>query len=369
MPVCEAFKGLIQAAEGAAEADEALRELISWCAFLTEVLLQYGKEVHALAPVMKPLNSFVSTTNNLTKRAKRLAVRGKCAALLCFQRDGKQIQEFDVKLRNIWNDIQGLAVLEFHAEFRRTLPPKTGEMAEVPQKAPDLPPAFVERSELVDSVAKDLVATDRATGEAHVLRGLPGGGKTVAASSVVRCDEVRRSFKDGIFWAQVGQVGTGNSTALLKGLAEDLAHIASNRPRSVPHELRDAEHVISHLAGVLEQGSLRCLVVLDDVWDCEIVPLFLRTGLHCLVTTRDVAVVPRHLRGTCTPVETLTETEALELLKSASRATSSIPREEGLKVWEISLRRFISSRSEAPAKTFSGTIYLRGVSACTFAVY
>ncbi|CAN0282491.1 unnamed protein product, partial [Scytosiphon promiscuus] len=64
----------------------------------------------------------------------------------------------------------------------------------------------------------------------------------------------------------------------------------------------------------------------------QIAPLFLRTGFHCLVTTRDLAVVPRHLRGTCTPVDVLTESEALELLKKASRATISFPRDEGLKV-------------------------------------
>eukprot|EP00903_Cladosiphon_okamuranus_P008759 g8391.t1 len=258
--ICRAFKGLILAAERAAEADENLRELIAWCAFLTEVLLQHGKEENALGRVMEPLNAFV------------------------------------------------------------------------PQNASDLPPAFVERNELVASVTKDLVGKDRATDEAHVLRGIPGGGKTVVASSVVRCDEVRTIFKDGIFWVQVGQVGTGNPTALLKGLAEDLAHAPSNRPHTVPHEFRDAEHVIGHLEGVLKQGNLRCLVILDDVWDPQIVPLVLRRGFHCLVTTRDVVVVPRSLRGTCTPVDMLTENEALELLQKASGATSYIPRDEGLKV-------------------------------------
>ncbi|CAN0585642.1 unnamed protein product, partial [Ectocarpus sp. 12 AP-2014] len=107
-PVCEAVKGLIEAVEGAAEADDKLRELITWCAFLTEVLLQHGTEENALAPVMNQLTAFVSTTNQLTKRAKTLAARGKCAALLCFRRDGKQVQDFDAKLRKIWEDIQGL---------------------------------------------------------------------------------------------------------------------------------------------------------------------------------------------------------------------------------------------------------------------
>lgn len=58
-------------------------------------------------------------------------------------------------------------------------------------------------------------------------------------------------------------------------------------------------------------------------------PLFLRS---CLVTTRDLAVVPRHVRGTCTHLDMLTENEAPELLQKASRATSSVPRDEGLKM-------------------------------------
>ncbi|CAN0536222.1 unnamed protein product, partial [Scytosiphon promiscuus] len=160
---------------------------------------QHGKEVDDLAAVMRPLKDFESVTDKLAKRAKRLAARRKCTALLCYWGDGKQIQDFDVKLRSIWNDIQGVTVLALYAEFRQRLPPKTGEMATIPQEARELPPAFVARSELVEAVVQDLVATDRAADKAHVLYGIPGGGKTVAAKSVVHNESVLRSFKDGIF--------------------------------------------------------------------------------------------------------------------------------------------------------------------------
>ncbi|CAN0426290.1 unnamed protein product [Ectocarpus sp. 12 AP-2014] len=99
----------------------------------------------------------------------------------------------------------------------------------------------------------------------------------------------------------------------------------------VPHEFTDVEHVISHHVGVREQGDLRCMIVLHDVRDPQMAPLFLQTGVRCLVTTRDLAVVPRHVRGTCTNLDMLTENEAPELLQKASRATSSVPRDEGLK--------------------------------------
>ncbi|CAM9261614.1 unnamed protein product [Ectocarpus sp. 12 AP-2014] len=204
-------------------------------------------------------------------------------------------------------------------------------MARVPHNAPQLPPAFVERRGLIKAVVQDLVAMNRATNAAHVLRGIPGGGKTVAANAVVRCEDVRRSFKDGIFWVQVGQVGTGNPMALLEGLARNLGHSPSHQPRTVPHEFMDVEHAVSHLQGVRNEGNFRCLGVLD-VWDAHIVPLLLRIGFHSLVTTRDLAVIPRELRGVCTEVEMLTNAEALELLKNASRATAAIPTIEGQKV-------------------------------------
>ncbi|CAN0306682.1 unnamed protein product, partial [Ectocarpus fasciculatus] len=331
-PVCKAFTALIEAAEGAIEVAENLEELVSWCSFLVGVFIKHGKQEGNLRPVEKPMKEFVATTIELAKRAKTLGTRGKFTALLFHRRDGKQVQDFDVKLRRIWDDIKGVTLLAFYADFRATLPPQTGDMARVPQNAPNLPPAFVERGDIIKAVVQDLVATDRATNAAHVLRGMPGGGKTVAANAVVRCEDVRRSFKDGIFWVQVGQVGTGNPMALLQGLARDLAHAPSHQSRAVPHEFVDVEHAVSHLEGVRKEGNLRCLVVLDDVWDAQIVPLFLRTGFHSLVTTRDLAVIPRDLRGICTEVEMLTNAEALELLKKSSRATVAIPTNEGLKV-------------------------------------
>lgn len=141
----------------------------------------------------------------------------------------------------------GVTILAIYAEFRQTLPPTTGEIANMvpPQNALELPPAFVERNDLVGAIVQDLVTTERATDKAHVLCGIPGRGKTVAASAATVLREgVLRSSKDGIFWVQVRQFGTGNPISRLMGLAEDLAHAPSDRPHAVPHEFRDVEHSI-----------------------------------------------------------------------------------------------------------------------------
>ncbi|CAN0458928.1 unnamed protein product, partial [Ectocarpus fasciculatus] len=79
------------------------------------------------------MKEFVATTVELAKRAKTLGTRGRCTALLCHRRDGKQVQDFDVKLRRIWDDIKGVTLLAFYADFRATLPPQTGDMARVPK--------------------------------------------------------------------------------------------------------------------------------------------------------------------------------------------------------------------------------------------
>ena len=55
-PACHAFKALIEAAGGAAEAREKLRELVSWCAFLVRVFIKRPNisRVYEVCPVYKP---------------------------------------------------------------------------------------------------------------------------------------------------------------------------------------------------------------------------------------------------------------------------------------------------------------------------
>ncbi|CAN0054836.1 unnamed protein product, partial [Ectocarpus fasciculatus] len=59
VPVCQAFKALIEAAEGAAASQDKLQSLVSQCAFLATVLIQHGRAVGPLAQVQKPIQDFV----------------------------------------------------------------------------------------------------------------------------------------------------------------------------------------------------------------------------------------------------------------------------------------------------------------------
>lgn len=108
------------------------------------MFIEHGKHVGDLAPVTKPLAEFVSATSKLAKRAKGLASRSKCMALLCHNKqDIKTVSSFEEKLRCIWTDIQGVTIsgakqkmsnLEQHYDLALT-----PVMADIPAAALALP--------------------------------------------------------------------------------------------------------------------------------------------------------------------------------------------------------------------------------------
>ena len=317
-PVCRAFTALIEAAEGATEVAENLEELISWCAFLVGVFIEHGKHVDDLAPITELLNKFVSTAGELAKRAKILASRKKCVALLCSRRDAKTLDRFKVQLRRIWTDIRGIAVLDTQMavnRLERQLGPRpTPAMARIPAAAPALPRGHVERTDLTSEVGSHLTRTNVA-GAPYVLTGMGGGGKTVLASSVVRSKEVREHFRQGIFWVRVGPGGKDQLQALFEGLARE----ASVAP-TVQHQFNSVDDVIQHLTLVVAEDDLPRLVVLDDVWEREVVDTLQATGLQLLVTTRRSSEVA--VRGGRTLVGDMNRGEARELLKKKSGAVA-----------------------------------------------
>ena len=313
-PVCRAFTALIDAAQGATEAAENLGELISWCAFLVGVFIEHGKHVGDLAPIAKPLDEFVSTASELAKHAKVLASRNTCSSLFCHKRDIKTLSSFDDKLRRTWTDIQGVASLETWevvSRLEQTLRPRpTPDLANIPAATLTLPTSHVPRENLVSEVVSHITAND-VFGAPYVLTGIGGGGKSVLASAVVRSKEVREHFRQGIFWVRVGRGGKHQLQALLEGLAREASPTIRDRFNSV-------DDVIKHLTLVVAEDSGPRLVVLDDVWEREVVDTLQATGLQLLVTTRRSSVVA--VAGGRTDVGNMDRGEARELLKKKSGA-------------------------------------------------
>ncbi|CAM9296764.1 unnamed protein product, partial [Laminaria digitata] len=204
--------------------------------------------------------------------------------------------------------------------------PSLHKLAYVPRRAPSLPLTYVARLAMVERVVLDLVDPHRQSSSTHAFFGEGGGGKTVLASAVVREHRVRSSFKRGIFWIPVGRAGKANLTLLLESLAKGLpAPAAAGTPRARPRELRGAQAAVRRVSETVDRGNLRCLVVLDDVRNAEVVDAFASTGLHVLVTSRKRGVVSPEHTGLRTQIGEMTQGEALEVLRKASRATGSLP--------------------------------------------
>lgn len=136
-------------------------------------------------------------------------------------------------------------------------------------------------------------------------------------SAVVRKSSVREYFRGGIFWMRVGSGAKNSLLPLLQGLAREMGASPSDTPHGVPHILDNLEQVQQHLGTVTSTTTSPRLMVLDDVWERQVVDALLPLGLKVLVTTRDRSVVG--VLAGCLELGDMTEEEALELLLKTSK--------------------------------------------------
>eukprot|EP00752_Nemacystus_decipiens_P007317 g6548.t1 len=319
VPVCQAFQALIEAAEGAAASQDKLQSLVSRCAFLTTVFIQHDRAVGPLARVRKPMKDFEVTTNDLAAFAAKWTKGGKCRAFFCHRTDNSTLSDFEEALRSITNDIalvDGLEQRQLLLELdRRLRPPSLPKMAAVPAGALALPHSYVERAG-VQEVADGLTNPEEPRSPYTVV-GMGGGGKSVLASAVVRKSSVREYFRGGIFWLRVGRGAKNRLLPLLQGLAREMGAAPTDSPHGTPHVLDSLERVLQHLTAVASTGNSPRLIVLDDVWEREVVDALLPLGLKVLVITRDWSVVG--VPTGCSKLGDMTEDEAVELLLKTSR--------------------------------------------------
>lgn len=178
-PVCQAFKALIEAAQGAAASQEKLQSLVLRCAFLTTVLIEHGRAVGRLAQVQKPIEYFVVTTNKLVVFAAKWAKGGKFKTFFCHRIDLSTVTDFEEGLRSISNDIALVDGLEHHQQSialrGELLPPSLPEMAAVPEGALALPNSYVERA-AAQEVADRLTNPEEPRAPYTVV-GMGDGGK------------------------------------------------------------------------------------------------------------------------------------------------------------------------------------------------
>eukprot|EP00752_Nemacystus_decipiens_P009503 g8495.t2 len=195
-------------------------------------------------------------------------------------------------------------------------PPSPPDMAAIPLGAPPFPRSYVERPGVQEAV-DDLLNPEQAVAP-YTIVGMGGGGKTVLASAVVRNEGVREHFRGGVFWIRVGRGANNTVLSLLQGLAREIGAAPNDSLHRMPHAFDSLEQAKQHLSILVSTGSSPFLVVLDDVWEREVVDALLPLGLKVLCTTRDRSVVG--VPGDLLELGGMTDDEALELLRKTSMA-------------------------------------------------
>ncbi len=184
---------------------------------------------------------------------------------------------------------------------------------------PLLPSKFLPR-EKPFSKARDAVRADAiqpvvvsAPLRATALYGYGGIGKSTLAAAVVQDCEVRRRFKDGVYWIEIGQHPEVTSRQADLG-----ALLGDSR-----------EHYTDPTAGKTRLSYLladkQALIVLDDVWDHRVVEHFpIGSACRWLLTTRS-GQVARLVDGVDVELDLLTPEEGAQLIAMYARGSADDP--------------------------------------------
>ncbi|CAM9824836.1 unnamed protein product, partial [Ectocarpus sp. 12 AP-2014] len=340
-PVFVVLNGLLGAVQGAAAAREEVVELARYCVGMSRCLLDAAKAGDMPESIKSTLEEFKGEMEAVGRFVQTYGTRSSGC---CWRRMVLNAHDRDTAAghKRKLNDLLDAVLAGLAAQTNQGLtqikgmilgrdPPSLGTLAEIPREAPVLPTTYVQRTAMLEEVVGDLTRPQRSASGTHCLLGMGGGGKTLIASSVMRDDRVRARFKHGIFWVPVGREAK-DVALLLEHLAVELSRVPTDKPRSCPNRFSGAEEALRHLSSVCDEDGLRCLVVLDNVWNVEVVNAFASTGNHVLVTTRQRAVISPVHSGKWTEVGDMSEEDALEVLRKASQADGPLPAEEARQV-------------------------------------
>jgi tetratricopeptide (TPR) repeat protein len=177
-------------------------------------------------------------------------------------------------------------------------------------KVPALQNWYVDRKDDIELGIKNIRAhlenPGELTGDQNlvVLHGLGGSGKSTLAAALAQDCRTRRTYVDGVFWLDIGK-----KPDLSLHMGDIGVVFGDNRD-----EYPDLERAKLQLSRVLAGRS--ALIVLDDVWDHEVVNVFSFSGNQCciLVTTRNEGMA-RLVGGGRQSVDVLKDEESTTLLQ------------------------------------------------------
>ena len=139
-------------------------------------------------------------------------------------------------------------------------------LADIPSTVPELPGALLVRSEVIVEIKSELLnemgsttaaLTSKKAKHKSSVHGMGGVGKTTVAVNVVYDDEVRAAFEK-ILWASVGQ--EPDVRELLDSLLQQINDQALKPDLSDKKAFDEVQKAAT---------GLKCLLVLDDVWDAK----------------------------------------------------------------------------------------------------
>jgi len=144
--------------------------------------------------------------------------------------------------------------------------------------APIAPPLLYGREADLRAL-RDSLLTSYAPSNIHIvaaIHGWPGVGRTVLAATLAQDRAISERYPDGVLWATVGERPDCREILGQWALARNLSHSRAIDAGSLAMLLRQ------------ELSNCRILVVLDDVWDHQVIQALLVGGSRAgtLITTR-----------------------------------------------------------------------------------
>lgn len=219
-------------------------------------------------------------------------------------------------------------VTDMHDDVRKLLELTTAATARPVRAAlygvPPLPPYFVDFTARVSGIVTALTPAEGAAPCAAIVYGFAGLGKSVfTAAAAVQADVVRRKYRDGILWLRVGQRADKLDVLMT---AASSAHTALSTwnlglqrcpalDGDVAPGITAVSVVTTYLTSLLQDRAM--LLVLDDVWDADILTGIKALGISFVATTRSKALAEfAGATASTIPLDVLSEEDAVRMMTS-----------------------------------------------------
>lgn len=177
-----------------------------------------------------------------------------------------------------------------------------------------VPKEHIKREEIYNQTSIALTA-DQIASEANnivIIHGVGGVGKSSLAAALAHDCQVRRMFRDGIIWLDIGQ------NPNIQTRQSDLGVALGDKRENYAD---DAESCATRLSGLFNKNKTAALIVLDDVWDHQALEYFpvQDTACRLLVTTRNAALA-EPVSGLAIRLNMLTPNEGAALIRGRAGA-------------------------------------------------